>query len=179
MPTEHNWLLIGIFIGILLTMAIATLYYLWKKGAFTPSVGAPPLRGSDGVSDHADREDEHDHVEWYSPDSGPEDDEPGRPSLVHPGVFRRHGESLSQMRLRAVPMMTINDPNDSVVFLNQGYSIGHGRKWHLLERCPMEELPGRRFGRERQLHLVDAWTAKVHICTPCYNRYMRGAARTG
>ena len=83
------------------------------------------------------------------------------------------------MRMRTVPMLRINDQSDSVVYLNQGYSIGRGRKWHLYERCPMEEFPGRRFGRERRLHLVDAWTAKVHICAPCYNKYVREGARLG
>ena len=70
-------------------------------------------------------------------------------------------------------MMIINDPSDSVDFLHQAFLIGRGKKWHLYERCPMEDLPGRRFGRDRQFHIIDCWTAKGLICIPCHNKFVR------
>ena len=76
-------------------------------------------------------------------------------------------------------MVAINDLSDSVVFLHQGFLIGNGKKWHLYERCPMEDLPGRRFGHQRHLDIVDEWIAKSLVCTACFRKYVRANIARG
>ena len=70
-------------------------------------------------------------------------------------------------------MVIINDPTDSVAFLHQAFVIGQGKKWHLYKRCPMENLPRRRFGEERHFYIIDCWVGKDSICCACFNEYVR------
>ena len=68
-------------------------------------------------------------------------------------------------------MIYINDFQDSVVYLHQGFRFGRGSKWHLFSRCPMESYPGRHFGL-RNLDIVDTWVAKSFICSACLRLYI-------
>ena len=175
---DYNWLFIGFALGCFVTLLLVG-FILWRimKTSPAPSaVGALPLR--DGASEGQEAEDEYaegdegdDQDEWYAAYGGTDEEWYGHPCWINIGVYRRRGEALEATRLRAVPMVYINDMQDSVVYLHQGFRFGRGSKWHLYPRCPMEDLPGRQFGL-RNLDIVDAWVAKSFICSACFRQYV-------
>ena len=171
-------MLMGFLLGCFMTLILVGLL-MWRmkrNSASLPAVGALPLQDGagddqDGEGEHAAEEGEDDHEEWYAAYGGTDDEWFGHPCWINIGVYRRRGEATEATRLRAVPMVYINDMEDSVVYLHQGFRIGRGSKWHLYPRCPLEDLPGRQFGL-RNLDIVDSWVAKSFICSACLRQYI-------
>ena len=171
-------MLIGFLLGCFMTLILVGLimWRLKRNSATLPAVGALPLR--DRAGEDQDAEDEYvagdgedDPDEWCAAYGGTDEEWYGHPCWINIGVYRRRGEAIEATRLRAVPMVYINDMEDSVVYLHQGFRFGRGSKWHLYPRCSMEDLPGRQFGL-RNLDIVDSWVAKSFICSACLRQYI-------